>query len=249
MTDDILPADTQTSASALAALVGDDKKFKDLEALAKGKQESDAYIKTLEGKLDELIEDNKKFRDEINAGRSMQEMLDQLAQQQSNVRDTKNSTFDASKQTTTPAFDPKSFDERIEAKLMAHDANKQHQENQRMVQARLIEHFGDKYQEVLAQNLDELGLTPELVNTMAKTHPKALMRTLGIDGPKQTETFQTPPRSIGFSPKGEEKRTWSYYQKIRKENPDLYYSPKLTAQRHADHAKLGPAFEDGDWQN
>jgi len=241
--------------STLDALIGPGGKFhrenrdEALELLAKSKAEADSYIKsTLEPKLDELIEDNKRLRDEVNAGRTMQEMLDQIKLQQSFRQEEPPLTQDAPK--NTPAFDPKQLEALVANKINEHESVKKQAENFQLVLGKLKEHYGSEYESVLRNQVDVLGLTKDLVETLAKTHPKALLRTLGIEGPRQTQSFQAPPRSSQtFAPKGAEKRTWSYYQKLRREQPDLYYSPKLTAQRHADHQTLGPEFEDGDWQN
>ena len=248
MTDDLVSPGGQTEKDYVADLVGEGKKFRDLQDLAKGKLESDDYIKTLTEKLDELREDNKKFRDEINAGRTMQEMLDQL--QQTHSTQPPVTTPGSQEPPKTPAFDPKTVADLVASEFQNQELAKRQTENRNMVLGKLREHFGDTYEAALKQKMDELDLSPEMVNTLAKTNPKALIRTLGVDGPKQNNNFQAPPRSTtNFLPNAPAKRTWSYYQDLRKKDPDLYYSPKVTAQRHADHRTLGDAFEDGDWQN
>ena len=40
-------------------------------------------------------------------------------------------------------------------------------------------------------------------------------------------------------------RTWAWYQRLRKENPDLYRNAKTHAQMVADYQALGEKFEDG----
>jgi hypothetical protein len=56
MADDIFTTDNQEGGNenALDALVGEGKKFKDTEGLAKGKQESDTHITKLEGEAAEM---------------------------------------------------------------------------------------------------------------------------------------------------------------------------------------------------
>jgi hypothetical protein len=44
-------------------------------------------------------------------------------------------------------------------------------------------------------------------------------------------------------------RTWSYWEKMRKENPALYRSPAQSAQRIKDAMALGKDFEDGDYND
>ena len=85
---------------------------------------------------------------------------------------------------------------------------------------------------------------------MAKKSPDAFFRTFGLDK-ESAETFELPPRTKqrtdGFSPTGKEKRTWSYYQKLRKEKPDVYRDPKTQTQMLKDSIELGEAFKDGDY--
>jgi len=45
----------------------------------------------------------------------------------------------------------------------------------------------------------------------------------------------------------QQKRTWSHYQVIRKEDPAKYMSPKVQAAMHADALALGDKFTDGDF--
>jgi len=44
-------------------------------------------------------------------------------------------------------------------------------------------------------------------------------------------------------------RTWSFYEKLRKENPNLYRTAKTHEQMVKDAAALGPNFEDGDFND
>lgn len=116
------------------------------------------------------------------------------------------------------------------------------------VQAKLRERFGNKYTEVLEEQRKLLDLTTEDVNNLAKRSPAAFLRAMGLD--QKQEAFQSPPRSVqrtdNFSP-STNKRTWSYYQNLKKQNPKLYYDPKIIAQMHKDRNELGEAFEDGDF--
>jgi hypothetical protein len=47
--------------------------------------------------------------------------------------------------------------------------------------------------------------------------------------------------------KAQKGRTWAFYEKLRKENPDLYRTAKTHEQMVKDAVALGTAFEDGDF--
>lgn len=249
MTEDLFGNNNNENKNYFEELVGEGKKFKTPEDLAKGKAASDAYIKTLEEKLDELRADNSRQRDEINAGLSLKDLLDQIGE--SNSRGEPTQPARTVTQPQTPAVDLKQLEDLVASRLQAHEATKQQEANAQVVLEKLREHYGDSYQNTLKQQMDELGIDENVARTWVRNHPKAFLKALGIDGPKaRGESFQTPPRSTtGFAPQGTPKRTWSYYQEIKKKDPDAYYSPKITAQRHADAIALGDAFKDGDWQD
>ena len=86
---------------------------------------------------------------------------------------------------------------------------------------------------------------------MARKRPKALLKILGVDREPRQDSFQSPPqnqrRSDGFAPRGAQKRTWAYYQELKKANPQLYFDPKIAVQMQKDAIELGEVFRDGDY--
>lgn len=227
----------------LAKFDGD--KEKAAQAIAKGKWHADATLEIRNKQHDELRNDWQKLREEYNAGPKLKEYLDQIVSQQTQHKEP---PVDDVK----PAYDSaeleKLLDEKLSAKIAAREQERKEEANFRTVESKLAEHFGPNYQSALKQQVDQLGLDPQFVNTLARQHPEVLFRTLGI-GLKQDNLFQAPvsssQRRDQFAPA--QKRTNSYYQKLRKENPELYRSPKMQDQMLKDYQALGAEFEDGDW--
>lgn len=215
------------------------------KAIAKGKVEADNYVKHILARHDELREDYKRVTDAYNAGPKLQELIDKFAAQGQQsptahtpaVNDDKPVVMDLSK-----------YEEIAEAKYQALKRAEQEEANSKMVVDRLIEHFGSDYRSALKQQIDEIGMSVDTFNNLAKTSPKAILKTLGLTSGTR-EGITAPPQSSSRSPSfsSGNKRTWSYYQKIRKENPRLYRDPKTQAQMFKDASELGDAFEDGDW--
>lgn len=231
----------------LEELVGEDKKFKTIEDLARGKAESDMYIEHFKKTQDELRSDYSRLRDEYNSGQSLKELVDQLKSQQTSQN---TNTLDV-QEDKSAALDLTKIEELVTNKLQAAKQMEKEEANFKTVQAKLKESYGDNFAVVLKQQISELGLTPEFVNDLARNHPQVLFRTLGIEGNSQKETFQAPPasrnRSDPFSP-NVGKRTWSYYEKLRKTKPTEYFDPKTQDQMFKDATSLGDAFNDGDFQ-
>lgn len=223
----------------------DNDPMKAAAAIAKGKWHADATLEHRNKSYDELRTDWMKLREEYNAGPKLKEYLDQLVNQRQ-PNDHATPPVDEVKQ---PVFDPNEIEKLLEQKLTAREQQRKEEQNYRLVEDKLTEHYGPNYQSVLKQQIDQLGLDKDFVNDLAKKHPSVLFRTLGLEGQKQTESFQTPlPSSQRRDPfAGKEKRTNAWYQKLRKTDPVAYRSPKIQDQMLKDAIELGPAFEDGDW--
>lgn len=214
------------------------------KAIARGKVEADKYVDHLKARHDELRQDWSKLREEYNAGPKLKEYLDQLVARQSQ-NDHVTPLVEDVKQ---PVFDPNEIEKILETKLSAREQLRKEEANYKLVESKLTEHYGSNYQSVLKQQVDQLGLDKDFVNELARKHPSVLFRTLGLDG-KKVDNFQVPPMSSQridpFAPTT--KRTNAYYQKLRKENPTAYRSPKIQDQMFKDAVALGDEFNDGDW--
>lgn len=226
-------------------MVGDQKKFRSPEELARGKYESDLYIKTLEKRLDEMRADYLQAREENMAKAKLEDLIDQISKRQESP-----SSYEPPAKEDKMPFDPNQIESLVETHIGKYETQRQEQANFNMVKEKLKERYGIRYQDHLKEHIDDLGLTQDYVNDLAKKSPKALLKTLGLDEAPQRDPFQAPVRSSqrtdSFAPKTLQ-RTWSYYQNLKKTDPKLYSNPKTTIQMHKDYAELGAKFEDGDF--
>lgn len=215
--------------------------------IGKAKYDSDLYIRTLEQQKDELRADNLKYREQVVTKANLEELIDQLEAKQKLSAQTLNAP-DASIQ--KPQFDPKDIEGLVTKSIQAHEMTKTQEQNFNLVKSKLRERFGENYQTILKQHIDNLGLTEDYVNDMARKFPNALLKTLSVDAPAGNKTFQAPPRSDmridNFSPQVQ-KRTWSYYQNLKKQDYKAYQDPKTQVQMHHDAVALGEEFKDGDY--
>lgn len=230
----------------LEALIGEGGKFYDpdrnvaLNKLARGKWESDVFIRHTNREKDQLRSDYMKLKDEYNASASLEELLDRH-----NRKDASISSDDTqAKENSQPAYDPKHVESLIENKLSLYEIQKKEDSNYNMVREKLKEKFGNNYQAVLKEQVEDLGLDIAFVNDLARKHPTVLFKTLGLDAQARTENFQSPPRSTrndSFAPKNTV-RDWNYYQGIRTKEPKVYYDPKTQVQMHKDAQEQGERF-------
>jgi len=257
MTDNLLdPNSTQDdqidpAKNYLQELVGEGKKFRTPEELARGKAESDAYIKTLERGRDELRQDYLKMREENVARAKLEELIGQLESKQQH-QDSSADTTRPDEKNIQPQWDSKQIESLVSSKIQEHELTRKQEQNFNMVRSKLQERYGNNYQSILKQQIDGLGLTEDFVNNLARQHPSVLFKTLDLDTQVQPNNFQAPPKSSdnrtsSFTPQGPKERTWSYYQELKKANPKAYYDPKTQVQMHHDAIALKEKFEDGDF--
>lgn len=249
MTQNLLDADNQDqivdpNKNYLEELVGENKKFKDVESLARGKYEADRMITFKNEEFDKLRDDYLKLREDYNSRAKLEELIDQLKQPQQQSHD---ETLNVNNQ---PQYGPKEIEGLVSSKLQEFEVNRKQEENFNLVRGKLQQRYGSNYKDAVKQQIEDLGITEAELSEMARRQPKVLIRTLGLDQEVSQERFQSPPRnqqrSDNFSP-SLQKRTWSYYQKLRKDDPNLYWNPKTQLQLMTDKATLGKEFEDGDW--
>ena len=222
----------------------DNDPMKAAAAIAKGKWHADATLEHRNKSYDELRTDWMKLREEYNAGPKLKEYLDQLVGQKPQ-NEPQHTPVDDKR----PVYDPEEVEKLLEQKLTAREQQRKEEANYKLVESKLTEHYGPQFASVLKQQVDQLGLDKDFVNDLARKHPAVLFRTLGIEGQKSNENFQSPPTSSQrrdpFA--STTKRTNAYYQKLRKEKPVEYRSPKIQDQMLKDAIALGDEFNDGDW--
>lgn len=232
----------------LSELVGDGKKFKTAAELARGKAEADAYISTLTKKLDADRIDYLELKKQATAQASLEDLVRQLQAGQQNVIPAPTPNAGEVK----PSYDPKEIETLISNKIEQTRQQDKMNENFNKVQTKLKERYGNNSASVLKEQADMLGLSKEDVNGLAMKSPEAFFRTMGLNDVEPKDNFHNLPRSNvnsgNFAPKTQ-KRTWSYYQDMKKNQPELYRNPKTTIQMHKDSAELGAAFEDGDFHS
>lgn len=228
-------------------LVGDGKKFKTPEDLAKGKALSDSYIQILERRLDERTKSEQSLREEYNATASLREIADKIANatkhQQQTLDDEQTTVIDVQQ----PAMKPEDIQTLARQVYQQMGTERQQRDNLSVVEAKLAERFGSNYPSILKEQTTNLGLTQELVDNLARTSPKAFFKTMGLDD-VQGDLFQAPPKTAqGFTPAASKAKPWSWYQNLKLSNPKVYNDPKTSAQMHKDFEELGDAFKDGDF--
>ncbi len=229
----------------LEELVGDGKKFKSVDDLAKSKAYSDIHIANLERRMDQMREDYIRVKSESESGAKLQELID-LMKTQGTQQQTSSTNTQANDGTQSPVIKPEEIQSLVSNEVAKLEATRREQDNYNQVLAKVTERYGNNYRTVLKDQANALGLTEDDINSMARRNPNLFYKTFDINENRQ-QSFQTPPtsqtRQSNFTPRAE-KRTMSFYEKMRKENPVAYFDPKIAVQMDRDAQALGQDFFD-----
>ena len=229
-------------------LVGETKRFRSPEELAKGKAESDRYIKTLEQQKDEIRNMYLGLKEQVDGRAKLEDLIDRIEKGKTRDSDDSNTPEDKEK---NPTFDLTQIKGMIAQELQEADVQKRQASNYAEVQKTLKEKFGPRVNEVLKEKMDTLMIDDAYMVSTAKRSPQAFYSLMGInEQPTQETMFQAPPRTTQrpttFAQQHSDNRTLAYYEKLRETNPRAYLDPKIQVQMDKDSQALGAAFFDVD---
>lgn len=218
------------------------------KAIAKGKVLADQMVDFKNSEFDKLKSDYLKVNEEYKASASLSEIIDQLRNEKQT--ETTEDTHNVDK-VEKPALTQEDLEKLLEQKMTQREIRLKEEENYKTVENKLREQLGMNYSSILKRQAEQLGLSDEDVDRMARKSPTVFFKAFGLDQAKG-DSFQSPPRpnvkSDSFTPANPNKRTWSYYEDLKKKNPTEYLSGKIQAQMFKDMQDLGDAFQDGNYQ-
>lgn len=221
----------------LEQYVGEGKKFKDVNELAKAYDNANKFIPELKTDLQ-------------NTREFIAEELKKIAER-NNVEPPVLTEEEGGKP-PAPVSPPKDAGEDLEARiakaLEERDEVKRFQANAALAESVLIEHLGSKEEAVKAVQAKAaaMGVEPSYLKEAAFKSPKAFFSLMGIDPESKPTSLSTPAPSADVNPNmlgaGKPKaNTYEYYNQLRKSDPKLYWSPKVQSQMHRD-AQENPDF-------
>jgi hypothetical protein len=232
-----LPDNDDLDKDYLSELVGDDKQFKTVQDLAKSKVHANRHIKTLEEKLDEL-------RKELETRTKMDDFMTEVKKvlpgqvpnqpQTSVTPDVKNDG----------GLDDSTLEQKLEALLAQREQKTKTESNINKVQRVMKENFGDDANLVINKKAQDLGMSPKALQQIAVESPTAFFNLVGAqevverDNPPVVPRSGVNPGNSGYSPV----RNAAFYEKMKRENPKLYFDSKTTVTMIMDRQVLGDKF-------
>lgn len=226
MTEENLFNADNSTPDAVDQLVGEGKKFKTTNELAKGKLEADRFIEKLTKEMEEL-------RADLNARERMDELLARLENQQSSGgANSSQGNQPSSERPTSP-----DIAQLIEQTLTKRDAAKTANDNQAEAERILKNHYGADYEAKIRQKASDLKISIKAINDLAKESPEALFELLGVTRGRP-QVYNTPTSSLstermGINPSSGV-RDYKFYQDLKAKDKSAYWSSEVQLQMHKD---------------
>jgi menaquinone-dependent protoporphyrinogen IX oxidase len=229
--------------TALTDLVGEGKKFKTPDDLAKAKLESDRFIEKLQNEQREL-------REELSKRLSAEEALRRAQEAGSRVEQGATTPQTPPPQRTQEQ--PADIMSEVEKALNRRDQQKTVQSNMDQVTSKMTSTYGsvEKAAEVVQQKAQELGMSMTKLQELASENPKAFFTLLGVndkapEAPKTSSWANTKNAAAmksGAAASMVNPGTYKYYEEIRKSDPAAYFSPRVQLQMDKDAREKGDKF-------
>jgi hypothetical protein len=214
-------------------LVGEGKKYKTPDELAKAKIHADRHIETLEQTLEAL-------RADLNTRITLEEFMTKVSSKDGAPQVVEPSASNVVPPANTDALTP----EKVLELVRAEEAKKARAANTEFVKQELTKKYGGDYLNSLNAKTAELGLTPKQVQEMAATAPKALLALFDKPAPAPTAPVAPPRNAINSAaqPPLSNERDAAYYKNLLKTDPRKYWSRDVQIQMHDDALRLGDNF-------
>lgn len=232
------------SATKLEDLVGEGKKFKTTEDLAKAKVEADTFIERLQQETATLRDELAKAMTKATANDTLERLMTELA----NKNNDPGKTIPETKP-SDQGNQPQALTQEDIVKLMeAREAAKAEARNLAVAMEQVRKVWGDKLEESLNAKAEELGLDRAQVDAVAKRSPSAFINLLGLNQQTdstrpmarggQTVTPETPKFKDGV-------RNRAFYENKKNEMgvTKFIMDRNLQIQLHKDMARLGDAWD------
>lgn len=223
--DEATPSD---EADFLAEYVGEGKKFKDVNELAKAYANADKFIPELKSDLQSTRE-------------FIAEKLKEIAERNQVQPNSQNDEPRAPN--PAPAAPPNASEDDLETRIMKaleeRDEVQKLRTNAKIAEDGLVLHYGDqdKAVEAVRQKAAEMGVEPGFLKEMAYKSPKAFFNLMGVNPDQKPQSNSTPSPSSDVNPRtlgaGQPKpNTYQYFDELRKSNPSLYWTQKVQNELH-----------------
>lgn len=217
----------------------------DVEALARGKWESDQHIARIET-------ENHGFRQELNTRLSLEDFMKKMDERNLSNRTIPNNDGEPqhrqqNESITKENLTAEEVQKLIQQTLTQEQKKTNTERNVAYVRQELTKAWGKDFHVKLKQKAQEIGADEKFLASMAESQPRAFLTLVGVssqEAPRSQPNVSPPNTQVNSTAglKSPTVRNSAYWKKYRKENPEKYFSVEATRQRFEDAKTLGEDF-------
>lgn len=213
-------------------LVGEDKRYKTPQEIARSKLEGDRHIKRLEAEMAEL-------RQDLSSRQSTADLIDQVKKE---LRPAAQPGINQPPPVVEDRLKLDDLDKLLDDRMTQRELENVRRNNRAEVVTKLQEHFGPDYVSKLKDVSKSLGIGETFMDSLAAENPKAFFKLLEV--PSGQPTQRTPNSQLNSSAAqgNSGAKNWVYYQNLRKTDPKIYHSRENAIERHNEAMRQGEAF-------
>lgn len=235
-------------------LVGEGRKYKTQDDLAKGAYHSQIHIQRLEAEQQALREDLAKRLTLEEAVAKMTERTKELSTLDGNNQSkddnlvplTDSGSGRDNEANQHEGLSQEEILQLVQSQIEQREQSRTKETNLSKVQSELQKVWGNNYVNTLNNKAQELGVGQDFLDKLASEHPKAFLELVGAKQSPSKPPPTPPVSSQNTSPltgtHTGNTRNQAYYSKMRKDNPNLYWDAKTQMQMHEDASSLGEGF-------
>lgn len=215
----------------IEALVGEGKKFKTIEDMARGKLAADAHIATLEAENRALKES------QGGSGNAVLARIDELLAKVNG----QGTTTQVGNQSTTESL----TEDKVRAIL--------HQERQAAIidgnvakfNEVVTKTFGDKAGETMKSKIASLGFSDETFSRLVAENPESALKLVGIlpaNSGASGQKESTVNTAALFNGQDNSRKNHAYYEKLRRDLKMDFFKPEIQQEMIAERKRQGSDF-------
>ena len=229
-----------TPAAKFEDLVGEGKKFATADDLAKGKAESDAFIR-------QLTEELKGLRESVTKDNNATDNLAALQAELADLKAKLNKPVEPSPN-TKGELTTGQLEEIVASVITKQEQSRTSAQNVSVANHKMVEIFGDKAQETFQQRAIELSMTAGELKAIAAKSPNAFYRIMGIEGTKpgahiDTQSSKLNTAALPSNPGQPKKGTAAYYNQVRKTVGNQAFFSDVKLQQEIFQAKKNGLYD------
>lgn len=218
----------------------------DIEALARGKYESDRFIQKLQNEQAELRKDlETRLALEAYLEKTIGKGMSTNTPSNTNQSDNLGNDEPGNGEPANKGLNEEAIAALIKKTLSQETQKATQDKNINTVRQEMEKVWGKDYSSKLATKAEELGVGKEFLNRLAMESPKAFLSVMGVEAKSQVNaSVFTPPQTGVRSTTTEQVgvRNKAYYDQLKKSNPGEFWRSNTQAQMHKDALRLGEAF-------